>query len=219
MSSDADKPKCGARTRNGGRCSKRPIPGGTRCAHHSFKVPGRPRKVTPELVEELLDLIIEGNYIETATQAVGISRSTYYAWLRRGDELEAAAREQMEDDDEDVYAFVDPADWPLLDFSHTMKTAEAYSEAELVRMVHRLASSGAGSWTGFMTILERRFPSRWGRRKVLDHNLNVDGGVDVRSHVRVLVPSDAERAPVLRALLASGALDDVEAELDQGEAA
>ncbi len=37
-------------------------------------------KYTPELVEQLIKYIEAGNYIETACNAVGISKQTFYRW-------------------------------------------------------------------------------------------------------------------------------------------
>jgi len=46
-------------------------------------------KLTPELIEKLIPSIEAGNYIETVCQAHGISRNTYYLWLKKGESAKA----------------------------------------------------------------------------------------------------------------------------------
>lgn len=207
------KVQCAAITAAGTRCRKTALPGTSRCSHHSFKVPGRPSKLTPELVERILDSVLGGAYFETAAQAAGVNKTTLYRWLRRADDLEAAAAEHTDSDAEfvDVYAHTDPAHWVYLDFRHALKSAEAYVETDLLG---RARGAGLG-WQAFMTILERRFPDRWGRRKVLDHTFAA--GLEERRKVELIVPEDQPRALKVAELLATaGALDEDD---DAGELA
>jgi len=44
--------------------------------------------------------------------------------------------------------------------------AEAEFEAEMLRLAKEHAVNGKGTWTGFITILERRFPDRWRKREM-----------------------------------------------------
>jgi DNA invertase Pin-like site-specific DNA recombinase len=46
-------------------------------------------KLTPELEEEILNLIRAGNYAKDACLAVGIDESTYYRWLRTGEKAKS----------------------------------------------------------------------------------------------------------------------------------
>jgi hypothetical protein len=207
MSKRDDKPKrpkpCTARKADGRPCQAAALRGTTRCWHHSFKVPGRPTKLTPELRDRILDAVLEGNYLETAAQVAGINKTTLYRWLRRAADLEAQALEHVTDDDldagADLWQHVDPDLWVYLDFRHALKSAEAYAETELVRQtLHR----GQG-WQAAMTVLERRHPARWGRR--LD--AHVDHSGEVSRTVEVIAPTDEERALVLAKLQEAGAFD------------
>lgn len=201
--------RCSATTAQGTRCRKMALPGSSKCAHHSFKVPGRPTKLTADLTDRILDAVLAGAYLETSAQAVGISKSALHNWLRRGEELEALAREHMEPDapETEIYDRTDPAEWIYLDFLHSLKSAEAYSEIDLLQ---RVRGAGLG-WQAFATILERRFPDRWGRRKVLDHTFK--GELDERRRVEIIVPDDGPRASaVARILASSGSLDEADLE-------
>jgi hypothetical protein len=214
MADDQDKQRCTGKRADGKPCRGAPVPGTTRCWHHSYRVPGRPRKVTPDVTERVVESLLEGNYVETAAAIVGISKATLYRWLRQAEDLEAVAAEHADDlddpDSADVYQLTDPRDWPLLDFRHAVKSAEAWAETELVRQAKGAAVTGA-AWQAFVTILERRHPQRWGRRKVLDHRIS--GELEARGSVHLHVPPEGERARAVMELLErAGALDDPDQE-------
>lgn len=214
---DEKKPRryCTGKRADGRPCRQAPMPGTTRCWHHSFRVPGRPRKLTPDLSERIIDAVLEGNYLETAAQVAGVNKTTLYRWLRRGDDLEAIALEHIDDDDvelADVYELTDPDDWVYLDFRHALKSAEAYAETELLRQ----ARAGAPGWQAPMTVLERRHPRKWGRRDAT--KVTVEGELERTNRVEIVVPTDEERASTVAALLsASGALDAPEDDTENTE--
>lgn len=206
MSKRGDKPqgpRCSGKRADGRRCRQSPIDGTTRCWHHSFKVPGRPAKLTNDVQDRILDSILLGASQDVAAQAAGVSQRTLRRWLERGDDAEAKALELVEEDEpslEELYAYADPADWPYMDFRHAVKSAEAFAELELLRMVTR---GGAQPWTAYMTVLERRHPSRWRRVDGVAH----EGAIDV-GKPRVVAPDSAEkRAAIAGVLTRAGALD------------
>lgn len=205
MSDDVESVRCTGRTAAGSRCSRRAEEGTTRCAQHGYKPRGRPSKLTPELTAEVVYLVLEGNYLETAAQAVGISVRTLHNWRARGDDAMAKAEEAVADTEElagdKLYEHVDPREWVYIDFFHALKTAEAYAETELLR---RAASGGFG-WQAPMTVLERRHPSRWRRRESRD--VEVSGNV---GRTTIVVPDTEEkRHAVAAALAGTGLFDDV----------
>jgi transposase len=51
----------------------------------SNKKPGRPSKLTPELQAEIILLLKAGNFVETACNNVGINKSTFYDWIKKGE--------------------------------------------------------------------------------------------------------------------------------------
>lgn len=206
---DAAVTRCTARTSAGSRCMHPADVGSTRCKQHSYKLRGRPSKLTVELTAEVVWLVLEGNYIETAAQAVGIDKSTLYYWQRRGDEARAKAEEQVASGEDllgdKLYDHVDPAEWPYLDFFHALKSAEAFAETELVRRIQWPSTS---AWQAFATILERRHPGRWKRREALEH----EGTITARGEL--VVPDDDKRSQVISILAeALRGAPDLEAEL------
>lgn len=199
-----NRPPCTGRRADGRPCAAKALPGTSRCWHHSYKVPGRPTKLTAELQETIIDAVLDGAYLETAAQAAGINKTTLYRWLRRADEAEAVALEQFDSDSEpelaELYNHIDPAEWVYLDFRHALKSTEAWAELELLRMARR----GGNGWQAQMTVLERRHPAKWGRRDTTRH----EHSGTVAGKVELVTPDTNERRTAVAGILSqAGALD------------
>jgi len=95
-----------------------------------------------DLVQRLLACLAEGNYRETACRVAGISKGSFYNWLKRADAGDEAA----------------------ILFVNAVEKAEALAESETVRNV-RNASKLPQFWAAGMTWLERKSPDKWGRRQ------------------------------------------------------
>ena len=95
-----------------------------------------------DTVQTLLAAVQDGNYRETACRLAGISKVTFYNWLKRADAGDEAAQ-----------AFV-----------NALEKAEAEAERTLVANVTR-ASHSPQFWAAGMTLLERKMPEKWGRRQ------------------------------------------------------
>ena len=52
---------------------------------NSKKNQGRPSKLTPELQAEIILLLKVGNFVETTCGTVGINKSTFYDWMKKGE--------------------------------------------------------------------------------------------------------------------------------------
>lgn len=99
-------------------------------------------KLTYELIEKARKLIAAGNYTETVCQYLGISKDTWYRWLKTGERQKKG-----------IYS----------DFSDAVRQAEAEAEMRNVTIIQKAAQEGnlqAAIW-----YLERKFPDRWGRRE------------------------------------------------------
>jgi transposase len=131
---------CAADTKSGKPCRRKPLAGGKYCHAHSGAPVGRPTKLTPQVHERIVGLIEAGSYAEPAARAAGISASTFYSWMERG-ELEE--------------------DGIFREFREAIKRAEAVAEVSAVKVV---TSAMPRSWQAAMTFLERKHPDRWGRR-------------------------------------------------------
>jgi hypothetical protein len=104
---------------------------------------GRPSKaeqlLTPEMLQEIGNLLAEGHFKETVADALGIHRATWWRWEQLGESNPGS-----------IYA----------DFCNVVKKASAVGEILLVRSIR----AGFEGWQSKAWIAERRFPQRWGKR-------------------------------------------------------
>ncbi|MCG8455704.1 MAG: hypothetical protein MI919_05440 [Holophagales bacterium] len=109
---------------------------------------GRPSSLTPEVHDKLVAAIRAGNYARVAADFAGISESTFYRWLRKGQAEESGDFHEL---------------WIAV------KKAESESEVRAVANVQRHMQD---DWRAAMAFLSRRYPDRWGRHDRL--SLDVD---------------------------------------------
>lgn len=149
--------------------------------------PGRKSKLTPELLDRLVQLVANGNYIETACGACGITSASYYKWLRKGEEFYAmfhnAYGHDAEVDEEILIAMVKEDiitehQAMCVRFVEALNKASSESEAYAVLTVRKAFGD---DWKAAMTFLERRFPQRWRRRTGIEVET---GGVDTEATAR-----------------------------------
>lgn len=117
------------------------------------KTPGRKTKFTADRIKKIVKAIKEGSPHETAAQAAGISPSTFYSWLQKG---EAAETGQYKD------------------FAEKVAQAEAQAESERIRRINNAGRKG--EWRADIWYLERRYPEKYGRR-YFSADLNHSGEV------------------------------------------
>ena len=103
---------------------------------------GRPSKLTPELQEEIVNYIKMGNFIETTCVTAGINKSTFYDWMKRGNESKRHT----------IYK----------KFYEAVRQAQAWSEARDVAIISNHAET---NWRAAAWKLESRFSERWGKTK------------------------------------------------------
>lgn len=181
----APNPRCTALTRAGDQCTRRARQGELTCKTHSpnGKPLGRKTKLTPELIADLEQLLAYGNYREQACNALGVTTTSLYRWLERA--------EADEENDTRPSLFRDLRD--------AITRAEAGAERDAVTLVRRHA---VADWRAAAWYLERRHPSRWGRRDRLD----VDATVGQAPKRKTVSAGSGERAEEIRSALAE-ALD------------
>lgn len=169
---------------------------------------GRPTKLTPELAEQLLGYIRNGNYLTTAADRVGVHEATVYRWLERGegvdqrednadvtDEEAAAAafyrgfkRARAEAEIMFVEVLVEDAKGGVV-VKETVRTADGNVE-ETTRTPPN--SKAALEW------LARTKHDRWGSRKALEVS-GPDGGPVTLNHQSGIVEHLAQRIAAVKA--------------------
>jgi hypothetical protein len=134
----------------------------------------RPTKLTPEVQLEICNWLKLGYYQEDAAIMAGISASTYYEWMKKG-ELERVALEEGEKaltlPDTSLPASEDGTPeielvYPFMEFSEAVKKARAEAEGAHIRNIRKAADNGV--WQASAWFLERSHPKKWGKRSQLD---------------------------------------------------
>ena len=105
---------------------------------------GRPTKLTPDESNRIILAVKAGNYIETAAAFGGISKETLFTWLRRG------RRSRQKNN---IYK----------QFSDAVEKALADAE---IRDVANIEIASKDDWHASAWRLERKYPEKWGRRRV-----------------------------------------------------
>lgn len=134
---------------------------------------GSPTKCTPEITQQICQVLRAGNYICAACDYVGISERTYYNWITRGreelDRIEASSNAKPRDSERVFVSFL-----------HATTRAKASAEVESVARIRKAAEE---DWRADAWYLERSHSDRWGRTKVeLEHSGTVETKV---YHVRI----------------------------------
>lgn len=109
---------------------------------------GRPTLCTADLAARLADLIACGAYPVVACRRVGIDKSSYARWMQRGER-------DLRLKDDSTYAR----------FRTAIKESEAQAEIDHVACLRKAAQT---NWIAVMTLLERRWPTRWGLQDRLE---------------------------------------------------
>jgi transposase len=110
---------------------------------------GRHSKLTYDLMNNIVLLVKEGNYIETAAAASGVCKQTLYNWLKRGNSVNEDSPK---------------SEWLFAKFKDALMGALAYAESRDVKVIDKAAIEGA--WQASAWRLERRNPKKWGRVKL-----------------------------------------------------
>ena len=100
----------------------------------------RPTKLTPEVQAIIARTIAEGNYQDVAAQYAGISASTFYSWMAKGEAGRKPYAELLE------------------------SVSLAHAEAE-VRNVGIIETAAEKDWRAASWWLERRHPDHWGNKE------------------------------------------------------
>jgi transposase-like protein len=124
---------------------------------------GRPTKLTDDIQKRIVDAIMRGAYIETAAQANGINKSTFYDWLKTG--------RRLLDLVEKGETISGKKNLALMEFSNAVEKAIGASELKDVGVIDTAGNNGV--WQAAAWRLERKHHVRWGRKLALT---DADGG-------------------------------------------
>jgi transposase len=113
---------------------------------------GRNDTLTPERQENIIALLRDGVLIKDACEIAGVPLSTFYDWLKKGDEPAAEPK--------------------FSEFSESITRARAQAKAVAVQ---NITGQGATDWRASAWFLERSFPKDYGKQQKIEHT-GADGG-------------------------------------------
>ena len=122
----------------------------------------RPTKLTPEIATGIVTLLENAVHPAVAAGAFGVSQSTFYEWIARG---EATDPRRLSDP---VY----------IDFAERVRAAEYQAESALVGLAIAKIKTTADA----VLLLERRFRERWQRTEEVTINIASRGRADRRGN-------------------------------------
>ena len=127
----------------------------------------RPTKLTQDKIDEICNWLKLGYYQEDAATMAGISTSTYYEWMKKGDEAQKALESG---DPSSLPAVQEDSEVEVVnmysEFSDSIKRARAEAEGAHIRNIRKAADNG--TWQASAWFLERSFPQKWGKRSTMD---------------------------------------------------
>jgi transposase len=146
--------------------------------------------LTAGLIKVLTDAIRNGAYVETAAALCGISKQTFYRWLKQAEE--------------------DNAPNLIQKLSDAVKKSMAESEMRDLAVIDQAGQNG--QWQASAWRLERKHPEKWGRKALMqiEHSGPDKGPIVIEEQrkflVKVLTDPDALlAAEVIAERLALGA--------------
>lgn len=171
--------------------------------------PGIPTKLTLPRLKAIVTTLVAGNYIGTACEFAGISRTSYNDWQLRGElEVDRVRGLRGVNVEEILESFegTDPKtgadrskpeywwanrpakfrveEWPFVVFQQHVLRAKAAAE---VRALHMVNKAMGDSWQAAAWFLERTRPDLYGRRERISHEGPTEG-----SPVKVVTVSEVE---------------------------
>lgn len=128
---------------------------------------GRKTKLTDEVCEAICKNIIEGNTVKYSVQKEGLDESTYYKWIKKGEEAKSGK---------------------FFQFVQSIKKAKEEAKSELVKDIK---AHGKKNWQSLAWLLERMYPNEFGRRENV--KMEHKGELKTQNTTTVLLETRLER--------------------------
>lgn len=124
---------------------------------------GRNTLLTKELQDSICQSIRDGLYIYRACQLHGVSKDSYFRWLKQGE----------------------AGEYPFSDFYDAVKKAEA---EDIEARIKEARSFGADrkSWEQVFRYLESRYPSEYGKKLAVQHSDQQEALQRIKDYINVL---------------------------------
>lgn len=143
-------------------------------------------KYSEEIIEKICKLLKRGNTITTTCQAVGISKETFYQWMKKSDFSDAIKKAMAIPDKKVENALYKSA---IMGHRYKEKEFKGVAVGEKVKMilVKTVTKIIAPNVTAQIFYLKNRQPDEWKDR----HDLDVSGNMNIK--VVTVVPRSKKR--------------------------
>jgi len=126
------------------------------------RVAGRRSKLTPEVTNALETLLLEGNYVSTAAEALGLHKDTVHRWMLSG----GRHISKFHLDSEECSATCTEEDVAFRRLFDTIKRAQAKSISDGLSTIK---GHGKTQWQAEAWRLERTKPEMFGMKQRVEH--------------------------------------------------
>lgn len=158
---------------------------------------GRPTRLSGELIRRVAEVIRAGNYIETACAMLGISKTTYYKWLRDAakgagglvSEFAHAIEKASAEAESAALARIENAGKGIAT-TKTKRTSKSDGTVE-----ESIEQSVVRYWQADAWRLERRHPERWARRVYVENDDENEEQIRFEAEQEVERMADATASP------------------------
>lgn len=141
-------------------------------------------KLTPETCEAICTSIAKGNTIKYSVMKEGIHESTFYNWMKKGEESKTQRG---------IY----------YEFFESIKKAQEEGKNHLVRGIQE---HGKKNWQAMAWLLERKYPHEFGRRENV--KMEHSGSVKQEHKGKVKVENVFQRIDRLKSFVDEGNEDE-----------
>jgi IS30 family transposase len=133
---------------------------------------GREEKLNDDLIDDLEKLISEGHPITVSCDNIGIARSTFYLWMRKGkQELNRVSKDNRRSVRKKMKKYVK--------FYKRMSKAKSYSKIKHLKNINSAADKG--NWKASAWYLERLDHENFGRKQTIEGDMKVEKTEQVES--------------------------------------
>lgn len=164
-----------------------------------FKKAGRKAKISAELIEKICNTLRAGSYLETAAAMAGVSKTSLYKWLRKGNAkrnsiygefVDAVERAQAESEVRDLLNIDQSAMGRKYEYERDPITKKLVLDGNGDPIVIRHGVKP--SWQASAWRLERKFPKKWGRLDRMEHSADPDKPLTTGSQITIMLPKKKE---------------------------
>ena len=119
---------------------------------------------------KLVKALKEGYWREAACIKAGISKASFYSWIKTAEEITSDIGKRLENNEtrEEIEETLEDNDLIFLEFLDAIQQAELKIAGDAIKSVKKGFDTKDG-WRAAISFLERRFPKQFGKTEKFEH--------------------------------------------------